>query len=335
MSFSAVSYNQPKFSPCASWHQVTTYESCTPHDSRLSNIFVDTSNTIYEASYRPDMKIGLCSGSDSTPLSIISTTSSFNESLSLFVTINGSIYLNNGNSIYHFNKSKINKPTTRGMIAMNVTSKCTDLFIDFTNSLYCSMTFQHKVVKLLLEYDDFNEEEIVAGNEASKSMSYSLNCPHGIFVDIELNLYVADSGNHRIQLFQHGNTTGTTVAGNKALGKYGLDFPTGIVLDADGYLFITDRHNQRIIRSEINGFRCVIGCFEHDGSQFHPYSYHHPHYHPYHDFQLHGPQVLWFDSYGNMFVLDHSNENHRVQEFRLSTNSCGMFKNIEFDYENL
>ncbi len=325
MSFSAVSYNRLKFSPCVSWDQdAITYRGLSEHDGKLLDMFVDTNDTIYLV-YRGSQQIIVWSERNNISLSISSTN--LQGSFSLFVTISGDIYVNNDKSIYRVNKPTANKSTASNAIVMNVSSPCIDIFIDFTNTLYCSMNLRHKVVKLLLEYE-FNIGEVpAAGNGTNESTSYSLNNPTGIFVDVKLNLYVADSGNNRIQLFRHGNTNGTTVAGNRALGKQGLDFPTGVVLDADGDLFIADRGNQRIIRSEKNGFRCVIGCLEDYGSNFHPYSHHNHRPDP----PLHRPQALWFDSYSDMFVLDH--DNHRVQEFHLSTNSCGMFNSIEFDYE--
>jgi hypothetical protein len=40
--------------------------------------------------------------------------------------------------------------------------------------------------------------------------------PTGIFVDVNSDLYVADYGNHRIQLFKFGQLNGSTVAGSKS-----------------------------------------------------------------------------------------------------------------------
>ena len=48
-------------------------------------------------------------------------------------------------------------------------------------------------------------------------LEYSLILLMGIFVDINLDLYVADYYNHRIQLFRLGELNGITVAGNTSL----------------------------------------------------------------------------------------------------------------------
>jgi DNA-binding beta-propeller fold protein YncE len=134
--------------------------------------------------------------------------------------------------------------------------------------------------------------------------------PQGIFVDSNLNLYVADFSNNRIQFFLAGQLSGTTIAGNGvSISLYG---PSGITLDADGYLFTVDCSNSRVVGSGPNGFRCLVGCSGYGSASD----------------QLWNPQGLSFDSYGNMFVTDGSN--YRIQKFFLATNSCGKCHNTKF-----
>ena len=90
---------------------------------------------------------------------------------------------------------------------------CYDLFVDTDNTLYCSMLYFHQVVLKSLNSES-NALRIVAGTGSSNSTSTTLNAPRGIFVDINLDLYVADYGNHRIQLFRSGQLNATTVAGS-------------------------------------------------------------------------------------------------------------------------
>jgi sugar lactone lactonase YvrE len=134
--------------------------------------------------------------------------------------------------------------------------------------------------------------------------------PQGIYVDINFNLYVADSRNNRIQLFQSGQLNATTIAGNGAPETIMLNNPTDVVLDADGYIFIVDSKNYRIVGSGPNGFRCIVGCSGASGSLSN---------------QLNSPQAMAFDSYGNIFVTDYNN--NRIQKFLLATNSCGTYNN--------
>ncbi|CAF4412689.1 unnamed protein product, partial [Adineta steineri] len=128
-----------------------------------------------------------------------------------------------------------------------------------------------------------------------------LNTPCGIFVDNNLNLYVADTLNNRIQKFASGQLNGTTVP----TGNITLYWPTGINLDFDGYLFIVDQGNNRVIGSGPYGYRCIAACSGSYGSS---------------STQLYYPYSLSFDSYGNMFVSDIFN--NRIQKFFLVTNGC-------------
>lgn len=135
--------------------------------------------------------------------------------------------------------------------------------------------------------------------------------PNGIFVDNNFNLYVADTGNHRIQFFQSGQLTATTVVGKGAPGTISLYNPTDVLLDADGYLFIVDSGNYRIVGSASNGFRCIVGCSGSSGSSSN---------------LLSAPQRIAFDNYGNIFISD--SNNNRIQKFVLATNTCSKYRSI-------
>jgi hypothetical protein len=107
----------------------------------------------------------------------------------------------------------------------------------------------NQVVKRWLD-DTSTTLTVIAGTNASGSAPDMLNQPYGIFVDINFDLYVADYGNDRIQLFGLGQSYAITVAGNSLSSTtITLDGPTGIVLDGNNYLFIVDRGNSRIVGS--------------------------------------------------------------------------------------
>jgi DNA-binding beta-propeller fold protein YncE len=174
--------------------------------------------------------------------------------------------------------------------------------------LYCSLGERHQVIAKSLNYTT-NRFLIVAGTGSPDTASNTLDNPRGIFVDINFDLYVADCGNDRIQLFHSEKLSGITIAGNGSSNiTITLNCPTGIVLDGDQYLFIVDHNNHRIIRSGPNGFQCLLGCSGSSGSA---------------SSALNGPWSLSFDSYGNIFVTDQ--DNNRIQKFLLSTNSNGKF----------
>lgn len=77
--------------------------------------------------------------------------------------------------------------------------------------------------------------------------------PQGVAVDAKGTVFVADSGNHRIQKTNAWTNAMTDLSGN-VLGEIGragkgegeLDFPTDAALDADGNLYIVDSGNARV-----------------------------------------------------------------------------------------
>jgi len=133
-----------------------------------------------------------------------------------------------------------------------------------------------------------------------------LDSPHGIFVDINFDLYVADTDNNRIQLFRLNQRNGITVAGKGAPKvTIALNGPRSIVLDGDRHLFIVDSSHHRIVGSNEGGFHCIFGCLGSFGST---------------DNTLFNPQSMSFDSYGNIYVTDIGN--NRIQKIHLFKSSC-------------
>ncbi len=234
------------------------------------------------------------------------TSSNLSNAYSLFVTMSGNIYIDSLNSFGGVSKWTSN--LTIGILTMRTCQKCWGLFIDISNMLYCSLGGRHQVISESLNYNT-NTFTIVAGTGSADTALNTLDNPRGIFVDINFDLYVADCGNNRIQLFHSGKLTGITVAGSGSSNiTITLNCPTDIILDADKYLFIVDSGNHRIVKSGLNGFQCLAGCSGSSGLASN---------------QLNSPWSLSFDSYGNIFVTDQGN--NRIQKFILSINSSGKF----------
>jgi len=77
----------------------------------------------------------------------------------------------------------------------------------------------------------------------------NFNCPQGIVIDKEGNLFVTDGGNHRIRkITPQGNVS--TLAGSSQGCSDGLhsqaqfNWPTGIAIDAVGNLLVTDSNHK-------------------------------------------------------------------------------------------
>ena len=231
--------------------------------------------------------------------------SGLNGPYSIFVTVNDEIYVDNGH-----NNKRVEKWTnngTRNETAMYVEGVCYSLFVDMSDNLYCCLGLSHKVIKKPFDANA-NDTVIVAGNGTAGSASHMLSNPTGIFVDIKLNLYVADCSNNRIQTFQPGNLNGISIVGEGAPGTIALNCPNAVMLDDDNILYVLEHHNSRVIRSTSNGFRCIIGCSSSNGSA---------------SDQMFRPWSFAFDSDGNILVADTHND--RIQKFILTTNSCSKY----------
>ena len=87
-----------------------------------------------------------------------------------------------------------------------------------------------------------------------------LSNPHGIALDAHGDLFVADSGNNRVEEFAYNSasgsyaTTATTVAGagGSGSGANQLNEPSAVALDAKGDLFVADMVNGRVMEYAYN-----------------------------------------------------------------------------------
>ena len=296
----AISYNQPTFDRCASWNpNGTTFANATVVGQNPYGLFVSSDNNVYVPGFRNGATYIWLQGGTLITTTISATR---NITFSVFVSELGDIYLDNGA------QGQVEKwPYNSGgscELAMRISYSCLGLFVDLNNTLYCSATYAHKVLKRWLN-SNTSSPSIAAGTGCAGENSTQLIYPRGIFVDLNFSLYVADSGNNRIQCFAFGQLTATTVAGNGASGTFLLNRPTSVVLDADGYLFIVDSRNHRIVAEDAGGFRCVVGCSGRGGNRAN---------------QLSNPMMISFGTQGDIFVSDWSN--NRIQKFLLTTNSC-------------
>ena len=91
---------------------------------------------------------------------------------------------------------------------------------------------------------------LVAGDIGGTAGSTStlLTRPQDVTLDPAGNIYVTDSGNHRIQLFLAGQMNATTIAGRGSAGTGVNQFnsPYSVALDSQLNLYVSDRLNQRV-----------------------------------------------------------------------------------------
>ena len=151
------------------------------------------------------------------------------------------------------------------------------------------------------------------GGDGGAANNASLSSPNGVASDAAGNLYIADTGNHRIRRVDTNGII-TTVAGN-GVGTYGgdggaaantsLNNPNGVALDAAGNLYIADRSNQRIRKVDKNG---IITTVAGNGSAGTPYGENGI---PATSASLWNPQGVALDGAGNLFIADWFNSQIR------------------------
>ena len=290
----SLALSQPKFSPCALWNTTgTNLLQGSSIKGRFTGLAVDGQNQIY-ATDQENQRI-LIEKRDGWSLWNGTVAAA-----SIFVTGNGEIYAD---------RWKWNQTGSKRVMEGN--GSCTGLFVDLGNRLYCSSANEHRVWRIELDQPDEHEAISLVGTGCPGPTPNMLDHPHGIFVTDDFRLYVADTDNHRIQLFHSNRTSGITVAGFGATLQSILNRPTAVVLDADENLFIVERGNQRISRVMSDVFQCLLGCS--DASVI---SY------------FNRPQMMAFDPEGNILLT--SSAEDRIDRFQLIRNTCGKSTFLNF-----
>ena len=91
---------------------------------------------------------------------------------------------------------------------------------------------------------------LVAGvTGVSGSSSTLLNAPLSVVLDPFGNIYVADTNNHRIQMFLVNENNATTIAGvtgSSGTGAHQFSTPYWAILDGDLNLYVADTFNNRV-----------------------------------------------------------------------------------------
>ncbi|MBY0245537.1 MAG: putative Ig domain-containing protein, partial [Sphingobacteriaceae bacterium] len=133
--------------------------------------------------------------------------------------------------------------------------------IDALDNIYVADKNNHRIRKITY----YKDVSTYAGNGDyywvlnGKGQSASFSNPEGVAVDGMGNVYVADTGNHRIRKIDR-DTVVTTIAGSglKQLNdgweeNASFHSPTGIGVDGYGNVYVADRGNKRIRKIDLDG----------------------------------------------------------------------------------
>jgi sugar lactone lactonase YvrE len=196
------------------------------------------------------------------------------------------------------------------------------LALDTTNNLYIADTHNHRIRELNLTTGTIIT---IAGNtpgfsgDTGPATSAQLNLPTALALDATGNLYIADTGNHRIRKLSLTTSIITTIAGTGTQGFSGdngpatlaaIDSPTGLAVDIAGNLYLADTHNNRIreITASTGTITTIAGngspAFSGDAAAATSAA-------------LALPHGLSLDAAGNLYLADTAN--HRIRRIDATT----------------
>jgi hypothetical protein len=120
------------------------------------------------------------------------------------------------------------------------------LAVDASGSIYASTDRGFRVLKL----DGTGDTQWTLGTPGvfgSDNVHFgdSQRGPESIAVDASGTIYVADPGNHRIQIFDSSSSYVTTL-GSHGSGIYEFDRPGGVAVDTGGNIYVADNYNHRV-----------------------------------------------------------------------------------------
>lgn len=129
--------------------------------------------------------------------------------------------------------------------------------------------------------------------------------PNDVDLDMSGNVYVTDTGNHRVQIFTSSGGYSNTLGVSEGTGNDQFEGPNGLAIGPDGRIYVADTYNQRIqIFSSGLAYQGTIGETGVPGSD---------------NAHFFEPSDVAVDGSSNLFVADRGN--HRIQVF----NSAGSY----------
>lgn len=179
--------------------------------------------------------------------------------------------------------------------------------LDAQGNAYVTDFDLHKIFKITPSGVDSHFAGSTPGFTDENGASAQFDEPIGIAVDMQGNVYVADSNNHKIRLITpSGNVT--TLAGGMGgfmngdpLTAAQFDSPGGVALDAQGNMYVADTGNNRIRNQPFSNFIGTLAGNTDSGTTDGAGNI----------AQFFAPNALAIDIEGNVYVADTGNSRIR------------------------
>jgi sugar lactone lactonase YvrE len=178
--------------------------------------------------------------------------------------------------------------------------------LDYSGNVYVLDTNNHRVQKFASGCTNTSTctGVTVAGGNGRGANPNQFDEPTGLSIDAALNVYVADTFNHRVQRWAPSATAGVTVAGGNGSGANPnqLTKPRGVAVGSNLNLYVVDAGNHRVQKwpavctSTCSGVTVAGGNGQGSAAN-----------------QLNLPFGVAFDASDNVYVVD--TNNHRVQRW--------------------
>ncbi len=197
------------------------------------------------------------------------------------------------------------------------------LAVDSAGNVYIADTLNHRIRKVTAADGRIStlagtgiEGNQGDGNAATQA---ELSFPTGVALDSAGNVYVGDTGNHRVRKITVSDGKIATIAGNGEIGFSGdggpaaqakLFAPVGVAVDAQGNVYFVDQGNQRIRRvgsdNTITTF-AGTGTTTYNGDDRLANTA-----------NINEPRLIALDAAGDLYVADQGN--HRIRKIARGTN---------------
>ncbi|CAF1506091.1 unnamed protein product [Didymodactylos carnosus] len=186
---------------------------------------------------------------------------------------------------------------------------CRDFYVNSAGDIFVLDTYNQRVLKWVV---NASSAILVAGGRGQGNTSTQLSYEaYGLYVDTINNaIYVADTGNNRIQKYTTGSVSGVTVIDatyrrNFSVGLPQLYGPKTVFVDRTGSILVGDW--QRITKwtPDATSASLVAGGKQGSGANVK---------------SMDNPSAFTFDRQGSLYVLDWINQ--RVLKFNVASTSC-------------